>query len=133
MHRRQFLAAGAALAVSGDPVAAQRLNPDTSNLPLFEGRFSCALFKAYQGQVFGLRDGDSPPCSVRLTRVYEAQGCTGLDQFVLRFEPVQGDMPTEDGIYLLQHARGGQLALTLQPVVQSGRVVSLSASFSLLG
>jgi hypothetical protein len=55
-----------------------------------------------------------------------------VEQFTLDFEPVRGEMPLADDLFLLEHANGGRIALALQPVSENGTVRSLTASFSLL-
>ncbi len=135
MNRRTFVATcGAAAAVPGLALAAK---PDPAaagtDLPVLGGRFSSQLFEAYRDEVFRLSGDGAPSATLRLSEVMEESGPGRLEQFSLCFEPVQGDLPSEDGLFLLEHPQGGKIALALQPVKMDGCVRSLTASFSLIG
>lgn len=137
MNRRTFAAAcGAAATLPGLALATEPVSVPAATrteIPVLDGRFSSNLFKPYQGEVFRLSGDGATSGTVRLSQVLEESGSGRLEQFSLRFDPVQGEAPAEDGLFLLEHPRGGKIALALQPVSVNGGVRSLTASFSLIG
>ncbi|MCP4303294.1 MAG: hypothetical protein GY788_00115 [bacterium] len=136
MNRRKFVAACGAAAVPGLALAAGPLPAPTearTGLPLLDNRFSSGLFEAYRGEVFRLSGDGAEASAVRLSEVLEESDPGRPEQFILRFEPVRGEAPAADGLFLLEHPRGGKIALSLQPVSKDGGVRSLTASFSLIG
>jgi hypothetical protein len=135
MNRREFVAAcGAAAAAPGLALAAEPIPAANQvGLPALESRFSPALFEAYRGELFRLTGDGTRSATVRLSEVLPESRSGRLEQFSLRFESVQGEVPAEDGLFLLEHAQGGKIALSLQPVSVDGGNRSLTASFSLIG
>lgn len=137
MNKRDFLVHGGGVLLSGATMGAAWAARAPANATPYEGATPAATqlarWQALQGLRFGCHTTLGRPVALILSDVIEsthAASHTGIEQFTLSFEGPRA-LPLRSGLYTLQHAQTGDVAVYLEPVGH-GEHITYAAHFSLL-
>ncbi len=137
MNKRDFLVHGGGVLLSGATMGAAWAARAPANATPYEGALTTmpqlARWQTLQGLRFDCRTTLGRPVALMLSDVIESAHAaphTGIEQFTLSFEGPRA-LPLRPGLYTLQHAQTGDVAMYLEPV-RHGEHITYAAHFSLL-